>query len=342
MKCRIQKIILFVVIVCSFLSVSGQKNEISKSLTFTVTASGEKEFFNDLKADNVEVYLDNKRAEIISLKQLNEPASIGIVIDTSASMRDYQSGKRDQMTLAVKGFLNFLEKTNVENEYFVVSFDKKVNFAADLTQDKTKIKDVLTEILQNKLNAKETVFFEAVKAAYEKIENAKYQRKVLIFITDGQDNASEKLDSKDIERIAKQGNSLVYAFRNLNQFYGNYSTDNQFENLIRLKTIPVFQRDKKRIKATLEPYPADFPGFGFSNLDILCEITGGRVFYPLNEAETNTSFEFFAEELKSQYELGITAASNLKINDFNEIKLKFVETKKHGKILLRAKKGFYF
>lgn len=343
MKSIIQKIVLIFLIVLSISPVEAQQQDAKNpSLSLTMTAFTSKMILTDLFAENFEIYLENRRAEIESLTQKNQPVSIGFLIDSSGSMSSNRNNKRDRMAFSSASFSKFLENANPENDYFVMTFDKSVNIILDTTQEGEKVKDALVKISENKMNASKTEFYKALTTAYEKIGKSKNVKKVLILITDAQDNGSSKLDFNNIKKLLKRENVLLYAIRVLPEESPRYSR----ETLISLQNVALFERDWQKIQLLPSPLPAEtnipFPD-SLNELDEIVSLTGGRIFFPLTQKEVDDSFRLLADELKSQYDL-VFKVPEFKKNDFNEVKIKFIEQKdkKVGKVTVRARKGFYF
>lgn len=337
MKIEFQKIILLLVLALSF-SVANAQNETLK-LPLTLTVNNDKNFLNNFSAQNFEIYLGKKRIEIESFALKNEPISVGFLIDTSASMQD----KNNQFVFGATTVSNFLKNANAENDYFVMTFDKVVKIVADTTQDQEAVKKSFAEIVQNEMKAERTEFYDAVSQAYEKIGKAKNTKKVLILITDAQNNGTSKLDSEDIEKLIKRENVLVYGIRVLPKNSERFSAATLFS----LQSINLFERDLRKIRFIAEPFPTQVPRLpadSIEDLDELISITGGRVFYPINQKESDESFNLLSDELKNQYALTVKIPQNFKKSEFNEIKVKFNEqkNKKIGKVSIRTRKGFYF
>ena len=313
----------------------------SKGLFLTATVSGENGFLTNLAAEDFEVYVENKRAAVTSIKQEDEPVSVGFLVDVSASMRAVRSGKPDGMVFGVKGFFNFLANANRANDYFVMTFGKDVRFVLDSTQDLEKFKKTLEGLAENKLRESDTKFYDALKMGFEKIKGAKHQKKVLVLISDGQNNGPTKLDLGDVRRLVEQSDVLLYVVRVI--------SDEFFQDspalALSLRKVPVFERDYKRLQYEISPFPTDFHNeflYSVRFLNDLSSASGGRSFYPLNQAETNNAFEVLANELKSQYQINVDPPAALKKDRPNEVKIKLPKPKDTKKVSVRARKEIYF
>jgi VWFA-related protein len=345
MKFAAENLILVVLLITGFcLVVRAQRTSDFVSperLSLTVTVSNASGFLRNFTTEDFEIYLENKRGVITSVKQEDEPVSVGILVDVSSSMRTDQSGKTDKMAFGVKAFPRFLANANRENDYFVMSFAKGLNLVLDSTQDGEKVKKTLEELAANKLRETDTKFYDALNAAFEKFEGAKHQKKVLILISDGQDNSNTKLDLKDIGKLVRQNDVLLYSFRIIPEEVFQDSRD----ITLSLRRTSILERDYGRLQFEIASFPTGYINdflYSIKVLEDMAAASGGRGFYPLNQAETYKAFEILAEELKSQYLLTVNPSSALKKDRANEIRVKAPKLKDTKKVSVRARKSFYF
>jgi VWFA-related protein len=339
--------LLLGLILSVFLAVSiieAQQNRESFSperFSLTVTASGENGFVRNLTAEDFEVYLENKRGALVSVKQTDEPVSIGFLVDVSSSMRDVRREKSSKTILGIKGFPSFLANANPENDYFVMSFAGDINLALDSTRDGEKVKKTLGTLEEKELRQPETKFYEAVKTGYEKIRAAKHRKKVLILVSDGYDSGKTKLKFDDIEKIVRQNDVLLYIVR----AFQSETFEDLPEKDLSLRQIPIFGRDFNRIQFEFQPFASmtiNYFLISLRDLDELSASTGGRVFFPLTQADSDETFRILADELKSQYSFQVKPPADLKKTGANAVKIKIPKLKNAKKVSVRARKEFYF
>lgn len=322
-----------------FFTATAQQN--SENLSLTVTISKDSEFLKNLTAEDFEIFLNDKRGLVDLVKQEDEPVSVGFLVDISASMLGNRSRKSNKMALGVKGFSSFLANANRANDYFVMSFAKNINLVLDSTQDGEKVKKSLDELAAKELRESDTRLYEAMKTAYEKIQSAKNQKRVLLLISDGQDNSNTKLKITDIEKLIRQNDVLLYVVRVLPDEIFQDSP----ELALSLRKVPVFERDYKRLQFEIAPFPAVVPNIfldSIKRLDDLSSASGGRVFYPLNQNEADRAFEILADELKSQYRMVVSPPSDLKKDRAMEVKIKTPKLKDTKKLSVRSRTEVYF
>src|SRR6266478_2172951 len=82
----------------------------------------------DLPRSAFQVYENGVRQEIKSFRKEDVPVSLGLIIDSSASMTD----KRARVSAAA---LALVQSSNPEDEVFIVNFDEAPALAVDFTSD---------------------------------------------------------------------------------------------------------------------------------------------------------------------------------------------------------------
>jgi Ca-activated chloride channel homolog len=133
-------------------------------------------------------------------RQEDVPVSMGLIIDNSASMRD----KKDRVVSAA---LAMMKASNPDDEVFVVRFNEE----PEITQQFTNKIDVLEKSLRAIEPRGETAMRDAVLVGIQHLRSrAKRDKRVLIVITDGDDNSSVATQQRLIE-AARQSNAIVYA-----------------------------------------------------------------------------------------------------------------------------------
>jgi Ca-activated chloride channel family protein len=151
-----------------------------------------------LSRENFQVF-DGKRSEQIRyFSSEDAPASIGIVLDTSGSMKS----KIDRAREAVK---EFLHTANTEDEFFLITFADRPEENSDFTQDVDKLQSSLLLAAPNG----RTSLLDAIYLGLHKMKSARYQRKALLIISDGGDNHS-RYSQKEIFSIAKESDVMMY------------------------------------------------------------------------------------------------------------------------------------
>jgi VWFA-related protein len=231
------------------------------NLVFTVTDK-DGHFKKDLQRQNFGL-LDNGRppAEVVGFtQQTNLPLRIGIMLDTSSSIRTRFKFEQDS---ALDFFLELLKPGD---QAFVEGFDIQIA----LTQDYTGNVDLLNQGIRKLRPGGGTALYDSLyhtcqtqMLTLRTSATVPDVRKVIILVSDGDDNYSRALMS-DAIKMCQRAETSVYAI----------STD----------TSPT-------------------RGKGGDALKLIADATGGQVFYPIKLEDMAVFFKNIEEELRSQYSL---------------------------------------
>lgn len=173
---------------------------VSDSMNHSVTS---------LKKEDFALYEGNKQQEIRYFSTEDDPISVAILLDVSKSM----SNKIDTERAAIVDFFN---NANPEDEYFAIAFSDRPRMLADSTQS--------VDELQGQLLAEEpggpTAMLDAVYLALSKLRSARYERKAILILSDGGDNAS-RYKLREIKSMAQESDAQIYAIGLFETFFFN-------------------------------------------------------------------------------------------------------------------------
>jgi VWFA-related protein len=155
-----------------------------------------------LKAGDFHVYEENRLQDIKLFQAEDIPATVGLIIDNSGSM----IGKRADV---IKAALAFANASNPDDEMFVVKFNEYVSLSLPpsilFTNDLGQIRSALLQTVPAGL----TALYDALALGIEYLKGGTRDRKALVVLSDGGDNASHhQLD--DVLQIAKRSNATIY------------------------------------------------------------------------------------------------------------------------------------
>src|SRR5208283_5206143 len=158
------------------------RKDVDEVLLHATVIDGKQRIVTDLDRSAFTVFEDGKPQNIVSFHNEDIPVSMGIVIDNSGSMRE----KRAKVNQAA---LNLVRSSNPQDEVFVVDFNDEYYLDQDFTNDLLRLKEAL-----EKIDARGgTALYEAVVASADHLKrDARLERKVLLVVTDGEDNASRE------------------------------------------------------------------------------------------------------------------------------------------------------
>src|SRR5262245_13833629 len=155
---------------------------------------------HDLSSGNFTVYEDSRPQPITSFRREDIPVSIGIVVDNSGSMRT----KRTAVTTAV---VNLVKASNPRDEVFIVNF----NDEAYLDQDFTSEIGLMREALERIDSRGGTALYDAVMLSADHLgKGAQREKKVLLVITDGDDNESKESLEQTIRSVQSDNGPTIY------------------------------------------------------------------------------------------------------------------------------------
>jgi VWFA-related protein len=156
--------------------------------------------FRDLPQSAFTVYENGEKQTVAVFRQEDVPISLGLTIDNSASMTD----KRDRVASAA---LAMVKASNPRDEVFIIDFNEKAVLAKDFTDN---IED-LEKALRNPEASGETAMRDALRLGIEHLRHSAHRdKKVLLVVTDGEDNSSVETQAHLVE-AAQQNGAIVYA-----------------------------------------------------------------------------------------------------------------------------------
>lgn len=154
----------------------------------------------DLPQSAFRVFEDGVEQVIKVFRREDAPVSLGMVIDASGSML----GKRERVNSAA---LALVRASHPEDEVFLISFNERAYLDAPFTSDIARLEEGLRRAEMQGV----TAMRDALRLALEHLwRQGERDKKVLLVITDGEDNASS-IDAGYLVRAAQQTGILVYA-----------------------------------------------------------------------------------------------------------------------------------
>jgi Ca-activated chloride channel homolog len=253
-------------------------------------------FVKGLPPEAFHVYEDKVEQALKVAKQEDVPVSMGLVIDNSASMFD----KRSKVNVAA---LTFVQTSNPQDEAFVVNFneDYYLDTVNDFTSDITEMKDAL-ERIQTRGS---TALYDAIIGSLDHLKKAHRDKRVLLVITDGVDDASKNTLASTIEEV-QHSDAVIY-------------------------TVGVFGKDDKgRVERTAK-----------KALTELAEATGGLARFPENVEDTEAICTQIAHDIRNQYTLAYYPSNKNQDGTFRTVHVDVVPPHGMSKLTVRTRTGYY-
>ena len=152
-----------------------------------------------LERANFRLFEDDVERPIGALSVSDEPASVGVVFDSSRSMKPRMDDSRAALD-------QFLQTGGAFDEFFLVRFSDGAELLAPFTKDPNEIFRALTGV-----EAKGwTALNDALLLAIQHVRKGRYQRRVLVVLTDGNDNNS-RYSEAELITILREADVRVYA-----------------------------------------------------------------------------------------------------------------------------------
>ena len=190
-------ILLFLIPVLSFLSVSAQDDDVVKVDSSVVrlnigVVDGKGRPMTQLVKDNFAVYEDGVKQNILEFEPTVAPFSVVMLLDMSGSTLGFRETIRQSAS-------RFIDALAPNDRVAVVEFYDKVNLRNDFTSDR--------RIIANSINVAngrgKTQLYKAVDFAVEKLAKEGKRRKAIIVLTDGVDSTVRDEDRAFLERISQ-------------------------------------------------------------------------------------------------------------------------------------------
>lgn len=160
-------------------------------------------FVLGLKRDNFAVYEEGRKEPITQFGNVDAPVTIGLVVDASGSMRR----KRSEVVTAG---LVFAKESNPHDEFFVVNFNDRVVLGLPQSVPFTDNLDRLRHALYYGPAQGRTALYDAVAAALKHSQLGSREKRTIIIVSDGGDNAS-KISLDDLVQQIQSSLVTIYA-----------------------------------------------------------------------------------------------------------------------------------
>jgi VWFA-related protein len=266
-------------------------------------------FVTDLGESDFKVFEDGRpQSPTLFFRQTDLPLRIGMLLDTSNSIRERLHFEKDA---AIDFLYNAIRRG--KDQAFLMTFDNEPEIIQDYTGDL----DLLSSVIQQQNAGGGTALNDAIYMASQKLEHAPPPtgadqnqdiRRVLVLISDGDDNLSDRALSDAIE-MADKASVSIYSI----------STNNDWVSLDTPTPEKLLLTEGDKVLAQFS------------------DETGGRAFFPYRIDDLSQSFLDIGNELRSQYLIGYPPPYGQPDGQFHTIDVK-VERKG---MIVRTRKGYY-
>jgi Ca-activated chloride channel family protein len=282
-------------------------------VTVTVTDPGGG-YVPGLRREDFVLYEDGVRQEITYFNiGENEPVSLGLVVDTSGSMRD-------KIEYARQALRRFVDSIRPGDEVFVEEF----NVQPVLLQDFTDSRVLLAQAIALLRPAGGTALYDAILDGVRRIKRGRHQKRALVVLSDGMDTASLSSLRQALE-VARRSGVLIYTIGigNPQGFHaggGGVTIGGPFGAVL-LGTGVDDRVDTRTLQTISDETGAQH--FLLNTRDVVG-----------SSAVLETAIQTISRELRLQYSLGYTSSSGG--DGYRSIR---VETPHHN-LVVRAQRGY--
>jgi len=228
-----------------------------------------------LSKDNFKVFEDARPQSAQVFVANDTPVTVGIIVDESFSMRP----KRDAVLTAAE---TFIKESNPGDEVFVLNFNDTVTrglpgpqlFSGDIGQ--------LSNALRRGVPIGKTALNDAIVEGLQQLEQGKFDKKTLIVISDGGDNASRHTHREMLDAVVRSS-ATIYTI-------GLYDNDDPDRN----------------------------PGM----LRELARISGGEAYFPAAPPFSIPVCQRIARDIRARYTIGYVPPSGNGANALRHIRVR--------------------
>jgi len=267
------------------------RKEVDEVTLHATVVDDKNRLVTNLDRNDFTVYEDGQPQKLTSFRREDIPVAMGIVIDNSGSMRD----KRSAVNAAA---INFVKSSNLQDKVFIVNFNEEFFLDQDYTASIPKLKDALERIEARG----GTALYDAVVASSDHLKKSgPLEKKVLLVVTDGEDNASRESLEQAIRRLQEENGPTVYTIGLLGEEHS------------------------KRARRALR---------------VMAEETGGVSFFPQGLSEVDAITQQIAHDIRNQYTIGYKPSKPQSEGGFRAVKVD-ANAKGYKKLQVRTRSGYY-
>lgn len=253
---------------------------------------GKRRLVSGLGRDSFQVFQDGKPVQLSEFTNRDVPVSLGLVMDSSASMID----KRVQ---SVAGAVELMRGSNEQDEVFYVDFKDTVDLVQGFTNDFAKVEGALnrTRLFGG------TAVMDALRVGVEQMKKAHRDKKVIVLLTDGEDDSSE-ITLPVLLALLQKSDVTVY-------------------------TIGLLSQETNARRRNAEKF-----------LTEAAKVTGGVAYFPQGVEQVQLLGQMIAHDIRNQYVLGFQVPPGTP-RGFRTLKVT-ATSKQRGKLTVRTRTGYFY
>jgi Ca-activated chloride channel family protein len=268
------------------------RKQVEEVVLHATVVDDKQRIVTSLDKGDFNVFENGSPQTITSFRHEDIPVAMGIVVDNSGSMRE----KRQKVNAAA---LNLVRSSNPNDEVCVVNFNDEYYLDQDFTSNINKLKAGL-----EKIEARGgTALYDAVVATADHLKrDAKLEKKIILVVTDGEDNESSESLEQAVRRLQAENGPTVY-------------------------TIGILEKE-------------EHPKHAKRALQVMSERTGGIAFFPQTLDEVDAISRTVAHDIRTQYTIGYKPTTPKAQGGYRQVKVD-ARSHGFGKLTVRTKSGYY-
>ena len=277
--------------------------------TLTVTVTDEKgRPVEGLGREMFKVLDGGREAEIVSFSRDDAPATVVVLLDLSGSMGPSQDASKSGPVAVRNALLRFFHNCNAADEFSLIAFNVSPQVLLDSSNDPAAVIAALDRYAAAKAQ-RYTALYDALYLAVARAERGRHAKRVVLLVSDGQDNSS-RYTRDELKRRLKESDVVLYA---------------------------------------VAPVPdGDDSVLGYGGRDTLQELTsisGGKVLFALSVDGLHAAMQAAAQILRRQYTVGFVPAPTARRDGWHSLSVRVGEGRdargKKVKTYVSARAGFY-
>lgn len=246
-----------------------------------------------LAKEDFKVYENGVEQPISFFSADESPTSWGLVLDRSHSMEG-------MIQDVYRAALHAIEQGTEDDDMFVVTFNDQADLLCDFTSDRDKLESAIRGLRASG----NTALYDAVGLALDYLQRGRHQKKVLLVITDGEDNRS-RLNFRQLVERAKEADVLIY-------------TVGMFAPMVGMQGIAARDELKK-----------------------LAEVTGAFAHFPSNPEKCRMTMMEIATEVSRQYSLGYYPTDPTRDGKWRQLRITVARPGSEANYATRTRRGYY-
>ena len=207
MHSRFLLAVLFAAAAATALAAQGQRIRSGVelvSLNVTVT-EGAGKYVTDLTEEEFEVYEDGAKQKLTFFSRTQQPISLALLLDTSASMDE-------RMGIAQEAAIGFARQLHKDDQAEVIDFDSQVRILQGFTNDAATLEKAIRQTTPNG----STSLYNAIYISLKELKKVKatstadIRRQAIVLLSDG-DDTSSLIEFEEVLDLAKRSETAIYS-----------------------------------------------------------------------------------------------------------------------------------